>query len=127
MEWLKSHLKAEYNIKDQKKIKMIIGWQVIRKLEVTTLKIDQSAFMTDLLEEKNLARCNSVKIPIKADSIIEIIDANDYEETNIKVYQRLIGKLIYLSCNTRPDILFAMGQLNRQNIDPRVGNLKVAK
>lgn len=34
---------------------------------------------------------------------------------------------MYLSCSTRPDIAFAVGQLSRRNADPRVGHLKAAK
>lgn len=35
--------------------------------------------------------------------------------------------MIYLLCGTRADISFAVGQLNKCNIDPRVGHLRVAK
>ena len=34
---------------------------------------------------------------------------------------------MYLSCGTRPDIAFAVGQLSKRNADPRVGHLKAAK
>ena len=34
---------------------------------------------------------------------------------------------MYLSCGTRPDIAFVVGQLSKQNANPRVGHLKVAK
>lgn len=39
----------------------------------------------------------------------------------------MIGKLMYLSCGTRPDIAFVVGPLNRHNADPRVGNMHAAK
>ena len=52
---------------------------------------------------------------------------DDYKEANLKTYQRLIRKLMYLSCVTRPDIAFAVGQLSKRNGDPRLGHLKAAK
>lgn len=127
IDWFMSHRKIEYNIKDLGKTKMIIGWQLTYDLETANLKIDQSAFIRDLLEEKDLAGWNSVNIPMKAESIIEMNNANNYKKTDIEAYQRLIGKLMYLSCGTRPDISFVIGQLGRRNADPRVGHLKAAK
>ena len=40
--------------------------------------------------------CNSVNIPIKTGCFIEISEPSDYNKVNIKSYQWLIGKLIYL-------------------------------
>ena len=34
---------------------------------------------------------------------------------------------MYLLCSTRPDIFFAVGQLNKHNVDTRIGHMKVAK
>lgn len=64
---------------------------------------------------------------MKASNVIEINDTDDYKETNIKVYQRLVGKLIYLSFSTRPNISFAISQLSKRNTNPRVSHLRVTK
>lgn len=91
------------------------------------MKIDQSAFIRDLIEEEGMSDCNSVNIPMKAGNFIDMPEADDHEEADLKTYQRLVGKLMYLSCGTRPDIAFVVGQLSRRNADPRVGHLKAAK
>lgn len=109
LDWIKENLKNEYNVKDLGEVKTIIGWQVTRNWDAATLKIDQSAFIRDLLEEENLTDCNAINIPMKAGSFIEMHEEDDYKEADIKIYQPLIGKLMYLSCGTRPDIVFAMG------------------
>lgn len=46
---------------------------------------------------------------MKVGGFIKIFEDNNYEETDIKIYQRLKEKLIYLSCITRPDITFVVG------------------
>ena len=46
---------------------------------------------------------------------------------DLHTYQRLIGKLMYLACGTKPDIAFAIGQLSRHNADPRRGHFRAAK
>lgn len=105
----------------------IIGWQVTRDLQAGTMKIDQSAFIRDLIEEESMSDCNSVNIPMKAGNFIDIPEADNYEEADLKTYQRLVGKLMYLLCETRPDIAFVVGQLSRRNADPRVSYFKAAK
>lgn len=51
----------------------------------------------------------------------------NYKEANIKIYQELIGKLMYLSYSIKPDITFVVRQLNKYNADPNVEYLKTAK
>lgn len=80
-----------------------------QRLESQNLKINQSAFIQYLLESENMNNCNSVHIPIKADYFIEISESDNYNKSNLKGYQRLIRKLMYLSCGIRPDIAFIIG------------------
>ena len=54
-------------------------------------------------------------------------EPGDYKEAEIKPYQRLIGMFMYLSCGTRSDISFAVGQLSKHNADPRIEHMKAAK
>lgn len=89
LDWIKECFKNKYNVKDVGKIKTIIGWQVIQNWDAGILKINQSAFIQDVLEEENLTDCNFVNIPIKAGYFIKILEESDYKETNIKADQRL--------------------------------------
>ncbi len=127
LQWLKSGISNKYNVKDLGEVRTIIRWQVTRDRTTGTLKINQSSFIQDFIENENVKGCNSVSIPMKAGCFIEMSEPGDYEEVNIKPYQRLIRKLMYLSCGTRPDIAFAVGQLSKHNSDPRAGHMKAAK
>ena len=124
---LKKLLGKKYKMKDIGEVKTIIGWQITRDLAARTMKIDQSAFIRNFVIEEGLIDCNAKVIPIKAGSAIEMNDPEDYEETELQEYQHLIGKLIYLACGTRPDIAFVVGQLGRQNADPKKSHLQAAK
>lgn len=64
---------------------------------------------------------------MKAGSFIDIQEEDNYEETDLKTYQQLVGNLIYLLCGTRRDIIFVVRQLNKRNADPRIGHLTAAK
>ena len=124
---LKQSLAKEYDTKDLREVKTTIRWQIERDTAASTMKIHQSAFIRDLVIKEGLTDYNANVISIKAGLSIEILDPEDYEEADLHTYQRLVAKLIYLSCGTRPDILFVIGQLSRHNADPRKGHFQAAK
>lgn len=64
---------------------------------------------------------------MKTGNFIDMPEADNYKEANLKTYQRLVRKLMYLLYKTRPEIAFVIGQLNRRNVNPCVGHLKATK
>ena len=64
---------------------------------------------------------------MNAGSFIKINKLDDYDKANLGDYQRLIEKLIYLACKTRPDIAFVVGRPSKHNADPRKGHFRAAK
>ena len=127
LETLKKSLSKKYNTKDLRGVKTIIGWQISRDNTSRIMRIDQSAFIRDFVIEEGLTKCNANVIPMKASSAIEMTEPEDYEETNLRTYQQLVGKLMYLAFGTRPDIAFVVGQLSKHNVDPRKSHLLAAK
>ena len=95
LQWIKSGISNEYNVKDLGEVRTIIGWQVTRDRIARTLKINQSSFIQDLIESEIMTDCYSVSIPMKAGCFIEMSKPGDYKEVDIKPYQRLNGKLMY--------------------------------
>lgn len=73
-------------MKDLGEVKTIIGWQITKNSTLGTMKIDQSVFIRNLVIKKGLTNCNATIILIKADSIIDMPDANDYKETKLHKY-----------------------------------------
>lgn len=63
---LQESLAIEYEMKDLGEVKTIIGWQISRDLSTRTIRVSQSAYIRDLLEEENLTNCNAPTIPMKA-------------------------------------------------------------
>ena len=85
LETLKKSLSKEYDTKDLREAKTIIGWQIGRDHASRTMKIDQSAFIWDLVIEERLTECNPNVILIKAAFAIEMTEPKDYEETDIRM------------------------------------------
>lgn len=70
---------------------------------------------------------NFVHISIKAGYFIEILKSGDYDKADLKDYQCLIKKLIYLSYDTKPDNAFVISKLSKHNANLRIRYMKVAK
>ncbi len=91
------------------------------------MKIDQLAFIRDLMIEKGLTEYNANIISMKAYSTIKMSELKDYKKTNLYIYQQLIDKLIYLSYGTRLNIVFIIGQLSKHNANLRKSHLQAVK
>lgn len=83
---LKKSLLKEYNTKDLGKVKIIIGWRIDWDIALGIIKISQSAFIWDLVIEEGLTECNANVIPMKAGSTIEMMEPEDYEEVDLRIY-----------------------------------------
>lgn len=67
----------------------------------------------DLINEFGLLRCKPVKNPIEHNLVIQVVEsAGDSLITNVIAYQKLVGKLIYLTL-TRPNISYAVQCLSQ--------------
>lgn len=73
-------------MKDLGMFKTIIRWQITRDIIVQTMKINQLAFIRDLVIEKKLTECNTNIIPIKPRSAIEMFYPKNYKKTDICIY-----------------------------------------
>ncbi|CAN6696244.1 unnamed protein product [Malus baccata var. baccata] len=80
-------------------------------------------YVTDLLKETNLLDCKPATSPI--DSKLKLTMDGEALH-NVSYYQRLVGKLIYLTI-TRPDITYAVGIVSQFMHSPTVDHLNIVK
>ena len=85
------------------------------------------SYICNLLEAKRMSSCHLTVFPMKVSSAPSLNQVWDYIQADLTIYQRLIRKLMYLACGTRPDIAFIVGQLSCHNSDPQAGHLCIAK
>lgn len=50
------------------------------------LRISQSAYIRDLLEEEKINECNTFTIPMTAGSAIEMSELDNYDKTDLVTY-----------------------------------------
>ncbi|GKC52068.1 putative RNA-directed DNA polymerase [Tanacetum coccineum] len=120
----KVYLKGKFKIKDLGKLNYFLGIEVVDTK--TGICLNQRKYVLDLLSEYGMLACKPSKTPLVSKLIISnIATENDPSLVNIVDYQKLMGKLIYLT-NTRPDISYAVHCLSQFMHSPLTSHVKIA-
>lgn len=89
-------------------------------MEITRSKegifVTQRKYTFDLLKKTGLLGCKAAETPTKLN--LKLQHARIEDVVNIDQFQRLVGRLIYLS-HTRPDIAFAVSRVSQFMHSPR--------
>ena len=103
IETLKGRLATEFEIKNLGAVKYFLGIEFARSKE--GIFINQRKYVLDLLSETGMLGCKAADTPVEPNKKLHV--TNETDGVNKEQYQRLVGRLIYLS-HTRPDIAFAV-------------------
>ncbi|KAL5553717.1 hypothetical protein UlMin_041118 [Ulmus minor] len=111
---LQRHLTSEFEMKQLGDLKYFLGIEVARSKH--GIFLSQRKYILDLLTETGMLGCKPVDTPIEQNhKLFHCLDATSTDKGR---YQRLVGKLIYLS-HTRPDIAYAVCVVSQFMHDPR--------
>ncbi|RVW39236.1 Retrovirus-related Pol polyprotein from transposon TNT 1-94 [Vitis vinifera] len=100
---LQGQLATEFEMKNLGGLKYFLGIEVTRSKQ--GIFLSQRKYVLDLLSEVGLLDCKPAETPIVQNH--KLGEYSDHLPTNKERYQRLVGKLIYLS-HTRPDIAYVV-------------------
>ena len=89
-------------------LKYFLGMEFARSKE--GIFVNQRKYVLDLLGEIGQLGCKLAETPIEPN--IKLLPSKDDEKKYKEQYQRLVGRLIYLS-HTRPDIAFAISMVSQ--------------
>nr|GEV65681.1 putative RNA-directed DNA polymerase [Tanacetum cinerariifolium] len=118
---LKEGLLTEFEMKDLRNLKYFFGIKVLRSPK--RIFICQKKYILDLLAEIGMINCKPADTPMMVNQKIFMEKKAKLADRNR--YQRLVGKLIYLS-HTRPDISYAVGVVSRFMHQPQVAHMNAA-
>jgi hypothetical protein len=123
--WVKSEIMKEFGLKDLGAVKQFLGIEFIRNLTTREMWMHQSSYIETLLEDLGMTDCNPVKTPMDANRP----DASDETVLSDRrtEYQTLIGKLLFLSICTRPDISYTVNSLAQFSSAPRQSHFDAIK
>jgi Reverse transcriptase (RNA-dependent DNA polymerase) len=105
---LEEQLAQEFEMKNLGGLKYFLGIEVARSKEGIVLS--QRKYILDLLAEVGLLDCKPVDTPVAQN--IKLGEFPNQVPIDKHRYQRLVGKLIYLS-HTRPDIAYAVSLVSQ--------------
>ena len=105
---LKKLLTKEFEIKDLGNLKYFLGMEIARSKK--GIAVSERKYVLDLLNETGMLGCKPAETPM--DSTVKLEESDGSPPVDKGRYQRLVGKLIYLS-HTRPDIGFSVSMVSQ--------------
>ena len=118
---LSQSLAKEFEIKALGRLKYFLGIEVAHSRQ--GIFISQQKYVTDLLKETGKTACKPASTPI--DPNMKLGTAEEDAAVDREMFQRLVGKLIYLS-HTRPDIAYAVSVISQFMHNPKEVHLQAA-
>ena len=110
---LQGQLATEFEMENLEGLKYFLGIEVTRSKQ--GIFLSQRKYVLDLLSEVGLLDCKPADTPIVQNH--KLREYSDHVPTNKERYQRLVGKLIYLS-HTHLDIAYAVSIVSQFMLCP---------
>lgn len=118
---LRASLKNHFKMKDLGLAKSCIGIRI--SLGKDEIKLDQTAYINEILKRFGMNDCAPVKNPCTSDNLSKCEGENIH---NVP-YREAIGSLLFLAQATRPDISYAVSAASRYNENHNEGHWKGVK
>ncbi|KAK4404655.1 Retrovirus-related Pol polyprotein from transposon TNT 1-94 [Sesamum angolense] len=117
IENLQKNLCKTFEMKDLGNAKKILGMTIDRNRKTSTIFLNQSSYVANVLEKFSMKNAKATAVPLAAHFQLckEQSPKNETETEQMKniPYSNAIGFVMYLMVSTRPDIAYAVSWLSR--------------
>lgn len=121
---VKTALSNEFKMKDLGCMSYFLG--IDFSFENDSINMNQARCIDKVLDRFNMTECKPKIIP--CDPSIVKLSANDSQEmSDCKLYQEIVGSLIYLMSCSRPDITYIVSKLSQFMSNPTKAHFNAAK
>jgi hypothetical protein len=110
-----SDLEKRFKLTKELNPTWFLGMTIRRNRKEKTLYLGMKQHIIDMLEEFRMSDCNSSPNPIPSG---HNLSHGPWQQANTILYQKAIGKLLYLARATRPDISAIVGILGQYVKEP---------
>ena len=108
-------LTSTFKITRKRNPTVVTGVQIERNRTARWLKLHQEAYVNNLLAEYNMTDCHPASTPMDPGMAraLMLLPTTPEDPEAQKLYQRLVGSLLWLPNKTRPDMMFTVNLLCR--------------
>lgn len=124
---IKNSLAQSFEMKDLGPVNLCLGIEFQQNMAEHKITLNQREYARNLLEKFNMSECKPVQSPLVTQCKLEKPETPDEGVMRKYPYQNLIGSLIYLAVNTRPDIAFSVNFLSQFNTNYNEEHWQAAK
>nr|GEW12051.1 hypothetical protein CTI12_AA104990 [Tanacetum cinerariifolium] len=128
---LKEKPSNEFDMKDFRDVKKILGMEIQRDRKMDKLTLSQAFYISKVLKKFNMSSCKPVPIPLaryfKLSSHEYPKSKEDKEDMSRVLYSSLVGSLIYTIVCTRFDLAHAVSGVSRYIHNPGKMHWKAVK
>ena len=107
---VKKALEATFQMEDRGRLHWFLGLRISR--EEGKVIVDQERYIETMLERFQRDQCKPSRTPVDLNLKLQTAQNGD-EEVDQRIYRSLVGSLLYLAKQTRPDIMFTVNFLSR--------------
>ena len=123
---VKCALSSQSNVKDMGELEYYLGVKVVQDIPGGTIWMGQPSYTETVLREFSMVDANAVKTPVNPS--VKPSKATEHSRSvDVERYQSAVGKLLYLSTRTRPDIAFAVYNVAKYTANPTEDHWKAVK
>jgi hypothetical protein len=123
LENIKEKLNKRFKMNNMEEARNFIGFNITKNNETGEIAINQNDFAGNLLEKTQFSFTPISNTPLAPKMRLVQIETEmtkeEKEYMKDKPYGNIVGSLVYLATNTRPDLTFAVQQLARHMQNPR--------
>ena len=107
---VKKALEATFHMEDRGRLHWFLGPRIRREEDKVT--VDQKRYIETMLERFQMDQCKPSRTPADLNLKFQTAQNGD-EEVDQRIYRSLVGSLLYVAKQTRPDIMFTVNILSR--------------